>query len=51
MELFEKEEPETIAKIWNEGHANEDCITAVIPNDIYDKLYKRSQKYPMVRTL
>ncbi|KAI8884648.1 ATP11-domain-containing protein, partial [Backusella circina FSU 941] len=47
LELFEKEDPETIAKIWNEGHSNQDCITAVIPSDVYDKLYKRSQKYPM----
>lgn len=48
VELLEKETPEKIAEIWNAGHANKDCITAVIPSDIYDKLYKRSQEYPMV---
>ncbi|RCH97736.1 ATP synthase mitochondrial F1 complex assembly factor 1 [Rhizopus azygosporus] len=47
LELFEKETPENIEKIWTAGHANKDCITAVIPSDIYDKLYKRSQDYPM----
>lgn len=48
LDLLENETPENIAKIWNAGHANKDCITAVIPSDIYDKLYKRSQEYPMV---
>ncbi|GAA5812718.1 hypothetical protein MFLAVUS_006176 [Mucor flavus] len=47
LELFEKETPENIAQIWNAGHANKDCITAAIPSDIYEKLYERSQKYPM----
>ncbi|EIE80289.1 hypothetical protein G6F46_002334 [Rhizopus delemar] len=47
VELLEKETPENIEKIWTAGHANKDCITAVIPSDIYDKLYKRSQDYPM----
>ncbi|KAG0747925.1 hypothetical protein G6F57_002017 [Rhizopus arrhizus] len=47
IELLEKETPENIEKIWTAGHANKDCITAVIPSDIYDKLYKRSQDYPM----
>ena len=51
LELLENETPENIAKIWNAGHANKDCITAVIPSDVYDKLYKRSQEYPMVRRL
>ncbi len=48
LELLENETPEKIAEIWNAGHANKDCITAAIPADIYDKLYKRSQKFPMV---
>ncbi|KAI7902833.1 ATP11 protein-domain-containing protein [Cokeromyces recurvatus] len=47
LDLLEKETPENIEKIWNAGHANKDCITAVIPSDVYDKLYKRSQQYPM----
>ncbi|GAN00828.1 protein ATP11 [Mucor ambiguus] len=47
LELLENETPENIAKIWNAGHANKDCITAAIPSDVYDKLYKRSQEYPM----
>ncbi|KAL0139129.1 ATP11, mitochondrial F1-ATPase assembly protein [Mucor lusitanicus] len=47
LDLLENETPENIAKIWNAGHANKDCITAVIPSDVYDKLYKRSQEYPM----
>ncbi|KAI9478687.1 MAG: ATP11 protein-domain-containing protein [Benjaminiella poitrasii] len=47
LDLLEKETPENIAKIWNAGHANKDCITAVIPSNIYDALYKRSQEYPM----
>ncbi|CAO3622274.1 unnamed protein product [Mucor hiemalis] len=47
VELLENETPEKIAEIWNAGHANKDCITAAIPADIYDKLYKRSQQYPM----
>ncbi|KAI9262052.1 ATP11 protein-domain-containing protein [Sporodiniella umbellata] len=47
LELFEKETPENIEKIWTAGHANKDCITATIPSAIYDTLYKRSQAYPM----
>ncbi|KAI9362297.1 ATP11 protein-domain-containing protein [Pilaira anomala] len=47
LELLENETPEVIAQIWNAGHANKDCITAAIPSDIYQKLYERSQKYPM----
>ncbi|CEP10828.1 hypothetical protein [Parasitella parasitica] len=47
LDLLENETPENIAQIWNAGHANKDCITAVIPSDVYDKLYKRSQEYPM----
>lgn len=50
LELLENETPEKIAQIWNAGHANKDCITAAIPSDIYEKLYKRSQLYPVVRT-
>lgn len=49
LDLLENETPENIEKIWNAGHANKDCITAAIPSDVYDKLYKRSQEYPMVR--
>jgi ATP synthase F1 complex assembly factor 1 len=48
LDLLENETPENIAQIWNAGHANKDCITAVIPSDVYEKLYKRSQEYPMV---
>ncbi|KAI9305065.1 ATP11 protein-domain-containing protein [Cunninghamella echinulata] len=47
LELFEKEDRDTIEKIWTQYHADKDCITAIIPSDIYDILYKRSQKYPM----
>ncbi|ORX57991.1 ATP11-domain-containing protein [Hesseltinella vesiculosa] len=47
LELFEKEERDSIEKIWTQYHADKDCITAVIPREIYDKLYKRSQDYPM----
>ncbi|CAO3624378.1 unnamed protein product [Cunninghamella blakesleeana] len=47
LELFEKEDRETIEKIWTQYHSDKDCITATIPSDIYDTLYKRSQKYPM----
>ncbi|KAI8987692.1 ATP11 protein-domain-containing protein [Mycotypha africana] len=47
LDLLEKETPENIAKIWNAGHANQDCITAVIPSETYDTLYKRGQEYPM----
>ncbi|KAG2198268.1 hypothetical protein INT47_004352 [Mucor saturninus] len=47
LELLENETPEKIAQIWNAGHANKDCITAAIPSDIYEKLYKRSQEYPI----
>ncbi|KAI8994965.1 ATP11 protein-domain-containing protein [Pilobolus umbonatus] len=47
LELLEKETPETIEQIWKAGHATKDCITAVIPTNIYDKMYERSQKYPM----
>ncbi|KAI8381189.1 ATP11 protein-domain-containing protein [Radiomyces spectabilis] len=47
LELLEKEDVDTIKKIWTEYHADKDCITAVIPSEMYDKLYKRSQDYPM----
>ncbi|ORY93047.1 ATP11 protein-domain-containing protein [Syncephalastrum racemosum] len=47
LELFEKENPETIEKIWTDFHADKDCITAVIPKGTYDTLFQRSQKYPM----
>ncbi|KAI8099643.1 ATP11 protein-domain-containing protein [Halteromyces radiatus] len=47
LELLEKEDTETIEKIWTQYHADKDCITAIIPSDIYDTLYKRSQEYPM----
>ncbi|KAI8069907.1 ATP11 protein-domain-containing protein [Gongronella butleri] len=47
LELLEKEDKDTIEKIWTQFHADKDCITAIIPSDIYDTLYKRSQDYPM----
>ncbi|CAO3596713.1 unnamed protein product [Absidia cylindrospora] len=47
LELFEKENTETIEKIWTQYHADKDCITAIIPSKVYDTLYKRSQAYPM----
>ncbi|ORZ19725.1 ATP11 protein-domain-containing protein [Absidia repens] len=47
LELFEKENAETIEKIWTQYHADKDCITAIIPSKVYDTLYKRSQAYPM----
>ncbi|KAI9320868.1 ATP11 protein-domain-containing protein [Dichotomocladium elegans] len=47
LELLEKEDPETVSKIWTEYHADKDCITAIIPKETYDTLYKRSQQYPV----
>lgn len=48
LELLEKENQETITKIWTEYHADKDCITAVIPKETYDTIFKRSQQYPIV---
>lgn len=48
LELLEKENAETIHKIWTEYHADKDCITASIPASVYGTLYQNSLKYPMV---
>ncbi|KAF7732849.1 ATP synthase mitochondrial F1 complex assembly factor 1 [Apophysomyces ossiformis] len=47
VELLEQHDVETITKIWTDYHADKDCITAVIPSETYNTLYKRSQEYPM----
>ncbi|KAG0170087.1 ATP synthase mitochondrial F1 complex assembly factor 1 [Apophysomyces sp. BC1015] len=47
VELLEQHDVETITKIWTDYHADKDCITAVIPSETYNMLYKRSQQYPM----
>ncbi|KAI7881347.1 ATP11-domain-containing protein [Lichtheimia hyalospora FSU 10163] len=47
LELLEKEDAETVTKIWTEYHADKDCITAVIPQETYDIIQKRSQQYPL----
>src|SRR3954463_13320590 len=48
LDLLESEDADTIAKIWTEFHANKECISAVIPSHVYNELYARGQKYPMV---
>ncbi|KAI8578655.1 hypothetical protein K450DRAFT_245913 [Umbelopsis ramanniana AG] len=47
LELLEKENAETIHKIWTEYHADKDCITASIPAHVYGTLYQNSLKFPM----
>ncbi|CAO3684823.1 unnamed protein product [Umbelopsis ramanniana] len=47
LELLEKENTETIHKIWTEYHADKDCITASIPASVYGTLYQTSLKYPV----
>jgi len=47
LELLEKENTETVRKIWTEYHADKDCITAIIPAPVYGTLYQNSLKYPM----
>ncbi|EDV23347.1 ATP synthase mitochondrial F1 complex assembly factor 1 [Trichoplax sp. H2] len=36
-----------IAQIWTEYHKQRDCIGAVIPNAIYERMYKRSFECPV----
>ncbi|KAI7860647.1 ATP11 protein-domain-containing protein [Circinella umbellata] len=47
LELLEKEDVETIQKIWTQYHADKDCITAIIPKEQYDVIFKRSKEYPL----
>ncbi|KAI8147525.1 ATP11 protein-domain-containing protein [Fennellomyces sp. T-0311] len=47
LELLEKEDAETVGQIWTQYHADKDCITAVIPKETYDTIFKRSQQYPL----
>jgi len=47
LDLLEKENTDTIQKIWTEYHADKDCITAIIPAPTYGTLYQNSLKYPM----
>jgi ATP synthase mitochondrial F1 complex assembly factor 1 len=51
LELLEKENAETIHKIWTDFHADKDCITASIPASVYGTLYQNSLKFPMVSNL
>ncbi|KAL0094560.1 ATP11 protein-domain-containing protein [Phycomyces blakesleeanus] len=47
LDLLQNEDVKSITKIWTEYHSDKDCITAVIPSEVYDTLYKRSREFPM----
>ncbi|CEI95763.1 hypothetical protein G6F70_007205 [Rhizopus microsporus] len=47
LDLLLKEDPGSISEIWTRYHANKDCISAVIPGSIYNRMYEISKKYPM----
>lgn len=49
LDLLEKEDQETITKIWTQYHADKDVITAIIPKETYNTIFERSKQYPLVR--
>jgi len=48
MDKIKDQDSEIIEKLWLEYHSIKNCLSAVIPADIYRTLFKRGQQYPMV---
>ncbi|EDO44321.1 predicted protein, partial [Nematostella vectensis] len=47
MELISELSGEEIGKLWREFHKDKDCISAVIPANVYKTIEERSTKYPL----
>jgi len=47
LDLFENKTSTEIKSIWAEYFKKQECISAVIPADIYDQMKAQSQEYPM----
>lgn len=50
LDLVKDLDAEEITKIWIQKHLDqEDSISAVVPDETYKKMLKRSKDYPLVR--
>ncbi|CAG8594076.1 11747_t:CDS:2 [Funneliformis caledonium] len=47
MDKIKDQDSEMIEKLWIEYHSKKNCLSAVIPADIYRTLFKRGQQYPL----
>ncbi|CAI2185162.1 3120_t:CDS:2, partial [Funneliformis geosporum] len=47
MDKIKDQDSVMIEKLWIEYHSKKNCLSAVIPADIYRTLFKRGQQYPM----
>ena len=45
MDLVKDKSKEEIADIWRQYHADKDCVSAVIPAEMYARMKERFQKY------
>ncbi|XP_028392457.1 ATP synthase mitochondrial F1 complex assembly factor 1-like [Dendronephthya gigantea] len=47
LEKVKDESAGTIEELWREHHRNKDCVSAVIPAEMYDKIQEKAREYPM----
>ena len=45
MDLLKDKSKEEISDIWRQYHADKDCVSAVIPDEMYARMKERFEKY------